>query len=92
MFASVGLYALKGAHNLNFPIIMIGGFGFTTYLIYTIIGFPVFIALFIKISEIRNFDYLESKKSLESKSDITTKSFYFSLYIEPNQFTSILNI
>ena len=26
MFASVGLYALKGAHSLNFPVIMIGAF------------------------------------------------------------------
>ncbi len=36
MFASVGLYAFKGAHSLNFPVIMIGAFGFITYLIYTI--------------------------------------------------------
>ena len=35
MFASVGVYAFKGAHDLTLPIILLGGFGFIIYLIYT---------------------------------------------------------
>ena len=37
MFASVGVYAFQGAHDLTLPIVLLGGFGFIIYLIYTII-------------------------------------------------------
>ena len=37
MFTSVGVYAFQGAHNLTLPIVLLGGFGFIIYLIYTII-------------------------------------------------------
>lgn len=67
-------------------------YGVINYIIYTIIGFPVLMALFFKLAQIRNFNYEDSRNTLMAKSDISTQSFYFSLYVEPEKFNNVLRI
>ena len=67
-------------------------YGIINYLVYSIIGFPVLMALFFKLAQIRNFNYEDSRNALMTKSDISTQSFYFSLYVEPIKFNNVLKI